>query len=1182
MPEFGRDFRTQILVGLKAEGVGEADKIRQEMERLRGIMKGIQDVFATGEVAFRDYLTTFKDVEGEYNRFAKVLVQVEAAEQAEIDAQARLISSVGAWASAIREGSRAASDHNQQLADMARLQEHLAGMEARTHRERGDEALRQQQLRDTVEQAEATREAIRLQQALGAMETRTARDAAEATALRGQSTRAAMDQVRQQEADERQGLEELARLRQHLGQMDAKAARDEAEAATLRGQSTRSAIEQLHQHQADERLMAQLVGEEAQAGRDLAQVRAKLGEMEARDSREQGERLDFVNRIHAAMSDNEKRRLAEEEQAATRRGAAIEKHTADVAKSSDEINVLLAKETAATEAAEGRKAQARAQAEAQHDAEMSKAEERHTKIMGQAEEEAAIYAQRVADRRAARAAQDEVDALQRIGAQGQSNIELYKILEAQMAALIAKGSTRTNDDFDAMDRLKVKMREVWADMKVGAPAVRQITDDLAQQNTVINAGAAYTQQHAGSWHGFSDEVRTAQMAIKGTNDATQQSSAAMGRFGYGLLNVAHAAQDAQYGLGAVLNNIPLVTQSIVQAIPALERFSQKIGGPMGLAGAAMLLAVAANSIYNNFDKIKVAFVGGTPFGPLADDVEKLTHRVEELDGAWLQSIEDVHAAAQAHRDLKNAAEAAKIAATPTEEQEKRKKSFQEAVKETPGGAQAAQNVARELEASRFFADPAGAVRAALESGRMPIRADLGITPERIGRTITDDRMYAIIKEQYFDKVIPALANQAIADMGRGEAPAFKDLMGRAMQHQRLGERDEAGNLINTFLRKLEQTSPEAQKKAEEIGQELEALDSEIEEGNRQWREYRERRKRTVATHATAFGTKKAMGDKLEGDVRKLIAEGEEDPEKLKAGILADVERRIEAAKTVPPALIKDVRDKVAERYVRKVLDEMESNVAEGQSITEAAKAAIAAAVAKEKAKEEKPEIAHEVARMGQADRENIREAILVDATKKLSDEAIRKWLVPKVRKRAEEAGVEPEVSPEVAAKLVDEELGKIRAQQAARGGVKPATARELLGEQRVKFAGQDQARERRAEQAQGVAVRPAMARQIFAEFGGNVSPEQATEGAEQLQRLVKSGENPARAQAMVVAHMLEFVRENIATTAQVSGMNEQMAIVLQQATMQLAAMRARISMTEGRMKVQRWQQPPPWNTIGGG
>ena len=31
-------------------------------------------------------------------------------------------------------------------------------------------------------------------------------------------------------------------------------------------------------------------------------------------------------------------------------------------------------------------------------------------------------------------------------------------------------------------------------------------------------------------------------------------------FSYGLLNIAHALQDAQYGLGAVLNNIPLVAQ----------------------------------------------------------------------------------------------------------------------------------------------------------------------------------------------------------------------------------------------------------------------------------------------------------------------------------------------------------------------------------------------------------------------------------------------------------------------------------------------------------------------------------------------------------------------------------------------------------------------------------------------
>jgi hypothetical protein len=1011
MPEFGQNFRTQILVGLKAEGAGAADVLRQEIERLQRQLAHLYTDMATGNKLWLDFREAFGPLNRELGDATRRLREVQAASAAQVAEQAALISSTGAWGAVLRQSGANMATYARQIEE---------------------------------ESGKATQKQI----------------------------------------------------------------------------------------------------------------------------------------------------------------ADADKAAAAVAKLSNETNVLLDKEAAATEAAEQRKTQARAQAEARHEADLQRSHDQHMAYLDRelAADQAAIDAlqaqkdealRREANRRrnadatfnegtAQRQAQQQIQALERIGAQEMSNVQLYGVLDAELQALIAKGSTRTNDDFDRIDTIKSRMRGLIGEINAAGPVVRKVTDDLAQQNAVINAGAAYTQHHAGSWHGFSDEVRTAQMAIKGTNDATQQGSAAMGRFGYGILNVAHAAQDAQYGLGAVLNNIPLVTQSIVQAIPALERFSQKIGGPMGLAGAAMLLAVAGNSIYNNFDKIKTAFVGGTPFGPLADDVEKLTRRVEDLDGAWLQSVEDVHAAAQAHRDLKAAAEAAKIAATPTEDQEKRKKSFMEAVKEIPGGAQSAQNVARELEASRFFADPAGAVKAALESGRMPIRADLGITPERIGRTITDDRMYSIIKEQYFDKVIPALANEAIAGMGRGEAPAFKDLMGRAMQHQRLGERDEAGKLVNPFLRRLEATSPEAQKEALEVEQESERLDTELEESNRQWREYRARRKRTVETHATAFGTKKAMGDKLEGDLRKLIAEGEEDPEKLKAGILADVERRIEASKTVPPALIKDVRDKVAERYVRKVLDEMESNVAEGRSITEAAKAGIAAAEAKAKAKEEKPEIAHEVARIGQADRENIREAVLEGAKLKKTDEEIRRVIVPKVRKRAEETGTEQGISEDVAIKLVDEVLGRVRAEQAARGGVTPATARELLGEQRVKFAGQEQARGKRREQAQGAAARPAVARQIFAEFGGNVSPEQATSGAEELQRLVKSGENPARAQAQVVAHMLEFVRENIATAAQVSGMNEQMAITLQQATMQLAAMRAQLSMTEGRMKAQRIQKPFPFNTIPGG
>lgn len=57
----------------------------------------------------------------------------------------------------------------------------------------------------------------------------------------------------------------------------------------------------------------------------------------------------------------------------------------------------------------------------------------------------------------------------------------------------------------------------------------------------------------------------------------EQGKEAANRFGYGILNIAHAIQDAQYGFGAVLNNIPLVVQAL--------------GGGPGLAGTVMVAGV---------------------------------------------------------------------------------------------------------------------------------------------------------------------------------------------------------------------------------------------------------------------------------------------------------------------------------------------------------------------------------------------------------------------------------------------------------------------------------------------------------------------------------------------------------------------------------------------------------------
>jgi BMFP domain-containing protein YqiC len=262
-----------------------------------------------------------------------------------------------------------------------------------------------------------------------------------------------------------------------------------------------------------------------------------------------------------------------------------------------------------------------------------------------------------------------------------------------------------------------------------------------------------------------------------------------------------------------------------------------------------------------------------------------------------------------------------------------------------------------------------------------------------------------------------------------------------------------------------------------------------------------------------------------------------------------------------------------------------AGAAPGQDIVATAKAGAAAGEAKEEAKAEKaekPEIAREAARIGREIGADVHDAILRRAAKKESDEKIRGGLAGQVGRVVAEGGVDPDIMADVAAKIIGDELGKVRAEQAAKGGVNPQTARAILGERQVKAAGQEQARERGVERVQGAAARPAVARQIFAEFGGNVSPEQATVGAEKYQQLLSRGENPMIAAQKVMADMFGVLQENLNTMGAMTGMFEQVQGMVAMARQRQQAIESVVARLEGKLKSQRWVKPPPWGTIGGG
>src|SRR5437870_2317918 len=97
MPEFGQNFRTQILVGIKAEGAGEADRIAQEMARLERAMGFARERFRQTITDSTELRQELAPLRSDFNALARELDRVQAATAAQVAEQARLISSSGAW-----------------------------------------------------------------------------------------------------------------------------------------------------------------------------------------------------------------------------------------------------------------------------------------------------------------------------------------------------------------------------------------------------------------------------------------------------------------------------------------------------------------------------------------------------------------------------------------------------------------------------------------------------------------------------------------------------------------------------------------------------------------------------------------------------------------------------------------------------------------------------------------------------------------------------------------------------------------------------------------------------------------------------------------------------------------------------------------------------------------------------
>jgi hypothetical protein len=1196
MPEFGQNFRTQVTVRLQAEGLDMADKLTQEMARVSREIAKVREEFRAGGLVAGIYKKELGDLVGQMNFLVKEYDAVVGAAD-KLEAGAAKVAAAYAKQEAAAEKAAMAQVSLAQRASLA-VEAASNRINALLSKEAADQLAAAERKAAIDAQAGARHEA-ELQQIHQAhlaflAKGETAEQAANArheAELQGmhqrhlaflakeESAEAAAAQ-RKADVESRAGATYEAELERMHQSHVAFLAREEAAEAAANARHE-AELQQMHQsHQqflageaaAEQAAQSRHDGEMEQAYRKHMEFLAKdASAEEAAGARHEAEMAELANK-HVAF-------LGQEEAAEV---AATAKHEAELQRMHQAHLEFLAKEAAAE-----------AQAQARHDAEMGQAHQRHMEFLAreQAADQAAIDAlqrqkdealQREANRRrnadatfnegtARRDAQQQIQALQDLGQQAISTGDRFRALTDEWRKLSDAGQgfgARGNAILDQLDHL----REGLA--KTGYQ-VQTVTGAFEDNNRVINAGAGYARKHWTEFEWLTKHVEGVGWAFKSTAKAGEEGGEGAKKASYGWLHFAHAVQDAQYGVGAVLNNIPLVVQAL--------------GGGPGLAGTVMIAAVAFETFRGYIGDVR------TELGMIVDPMQAFARSSADLKAKlaaleakkWKVDVDyrDIEMATEAlkkHKEAEAAYEAGKKTKAQGALAEEAKKVV-DAAGGTPElskvvlGAAMAQGMSfakqSDIEEEKRLRDQVAQIEKT-KAGALP---GVRWVMEKQAQAIEAQRKEI---EERIQKANNDYAMQVTGKLAEGNEDAIRMIKGLAERQPQAFKPD-----ARRRLKELTETAEE--KEWKDMAEEADKfIDEQVEEGKKLKAKMIDDRRHAdealISKHAAAFGAKKALGGLIEAETQKMLAGGEKEPARLQAAARAIAEADIKKSGFVPEGLVPAVAAKVAEPHVEAAVAQTIAGAAPGQDVVAAARAAIAAEEAKAKAKEEKPEIAHEAARIGHEANEAIRASILSRASANETVEKMRGELIPFLTKRAEQAKVAPEIAPEVAAKLFDEQLGKLRAEMVGRGGVNARTARMLMGEHEAKVAGQEQGRERHLERGQDIMRRPAIAQEIMFRSGGMASPEQAEHGAEQYQSLINRGVAPPIAANRVMQELARMIQQQRAIMDQTNAMMNGMAGMLNQANQHLGMVGANQGMMRGQMNNMRWQKPAPWNTIPGG
>lgn len=191
---------------------------------------------------------------------------------------------------------------------------------------------------------------------------------------------------------------------------------------------------------------------------------------------------------------------------------------------------------------------------------------------------------------------------------------------------------------------------------------RQVTDAIREQKQAEGDAMraridGYTRAEQSSQKYLDALEKLTKLTKGGFVDAAQEAANKSKQIGQAMLGASYLAQDLQYGIGAVVNNIGIFSYQLGKAIPSLETMTAKIGGTAGLGAGIMFVGVAADIAYHNLGPFMERLMGPA--------VKNATEEMKDLGDKTMRTADEQERLNRLKDEERNKTEQAK---KPSEEQ----------------------------------------------------------------------------------------------------------------------------------------------------------------------------------------------------------------------------------------------------------------------------------------------------------------------------------------------------------------------------------------------------------------------------------------------------------------------------------------------------------------------------------